>query len=117
MTSASVRGWLPSKEGAARTAEVQDFGEEGGMILFQKEGTVPLHKFTAETLKRGTSTGQRPLVEPPSSPVESSSAAHLCSPLTGYGVWYREGPSFMAEFCLTLCWSISMLIFYFSFLS
>lgn len=43
--------------------------------------------------------------------------AHLCSPLTGYGAWYRGDPLFVAEFCLTLCWAMSMLIFNFSSLS
>lgn len=53
MTSASVRGWLPSKEGAARAAEVQDLGEEGGMILFQKEGTIPLHNSQQKPQSKG----------------------------------------------------------------
>lgn len=54
MTPASVRRWLPSKKGAARAAEGQDLGKEGGMILFQQGGTIPLYIFTAEVSKWGT---------------------------------------------------------------
>lgn len=77
MTSASVGGWLPSKKGAARAAEGQDLEEEGGVILFQPGETIPLHMFTAEASKWGTPSSHEPLVNPPSSPRESPSEAHL----------------------------------------
>lgn len=83
------KGMASFQGGSSKSCRRTGLGEEGGMILFQKEGTVPLHKFRAETSKQGTSTGQRPLAEPLSLPTESL----FCDPslFSPYRLWLGIG--------------------------
>lgn len=83
-TSASVRGWPPSKKGAARAAEGQDLREEGGMVLFQQGGLFLYACSQQRPQNGGPSTSQKPLMDPPSSPGESLSETHLFS---SYRFW------------------------------
>ena len=108
------KGMASFQGGSSKSCRRTGLGEEGGMIFFPKGGDcsfaqVQSRDLKARDLHRSEAIGRTtvlayrvPLLRPIS-----------VLPLQAMA-WYREGPFFMAEFCLTLCWAISMLIFNFS---
>lgn len=92
-----VRGWLFSKEGAARAAEDRTWERKEACFCFSERGLFLCTCSQQRPQSRGPPPHKSEAIgRPPSSPAESLLKLISVLPLQAVG-WYREGPSFMSE--------------------